>query len=82
MVLKDSVSVPVEQLHDLEEQNPCASWLPVIIQNPAPFRQLGKISIAGNKLTSTSPEILTLTELQLMPAASVFIALLNSRSPA
>jgi hypothetical protein len=24
-----------EQLHDLEDQNPCASWLPVIIQNPA-----------------------------------------------
>ncbi len=24
-----------DQLHDLEAQNPCASWLPVIIQNPA-----------------------------------------------
>jgi CHAT domain len=24
-----------EQLHDLEPQNPCASWLPIIIQNPA-----------------------------------------------
>ncbi len=24
-----------EQLYDLEEQHPCASWLPIIIQNPA-----------------------------------------------
>jgi uncharacterized protein YjbI with pentapeptide repeats len=23
-----------EQLHDIEDQNPCASWLPIIIQNP------------------------------------------------
>jgi uncharacterized protein YjbI with pentapeptide repeats len=30
-----SVRTAREQLYDLEDQHPCASWLPIIIQNPA-----------------------------------------------
>ncbi|MEG4108242.1 CHAT domain-containing protein [Microcoleus sp. S13_C5] len=64
-----SVREARERLHGLEEQFPCASWLPVISQNPAEVPPTWQELQRNTK--AISPEIITLTKNELPLAGGV-----------